>query len=793
MAEAAKRTDIKEPEEDLLIQTERLIQEALDALGDDDKIDRDELMGAKMALQNLIDANPSLEGRINIELSKIIIARDRNQIGKLVANISVAREISGRRDQLGKEIRATLLSIREGVKNALISRSIENLHASDGDKIRTVFDSFKPVTTATTIAPLSLAPTTSIFGMAGTDDGATVSTSLSGTPAAPVTGPAPSPTSGTPAAANDPLFGGAAEEASADEAEDVTDSEFLSLRILKYIDENGSITIETFIEVLKAESKDIDGATVEKVLNDLVDEGYLAKEGNEWKAAPSDEDSETDDDEETEWEEDDDERKAREKEEQEELMQEFIGEIVWGKRGPVAQAIIKVIREHPTADFEELKAFMENPAVLSAKRAAELQEQLEKDEDELASIAAKIKDLNEDMKAKELKNKEEIREKRSALRERELNLKKDIRSNKARLSGLSNVQEGKDREYDSLESQLIMINFYFSEKSDKPQKFKTILEESQKAIQKEERAEANRSIWGKGFFEKVGSIFRPTLASTLAVIHTKDDELGALSKTHFMALNEVADKDKGIQLWLKKMKTADGKKIEKAEKMEMYVPKIIAHLEIALYEGRSTKINPLSIEYTRSLLSQLRKEVRGYSMDKAKKTEGGTLNKLDAYFDSLNTIHENKNEVSKDVVFGHATKQKVKASLTGGLGTVVSGGATYLETLLGPYLAGAAAGGLLGGYLTVKSFFVKDPEVKYKYRKWAFRSAVLPALMLGATGPLGVTGYAAYTALAALGTAGFFVPNLIKHRKYLGGDKATESAANDADYKKEASKPAQAA
>ena len=470
------------------------------------------------------------------------------------------------------------------------------------------------------------------------------------------------------------------------------------------------------------------------------------------------------------------------------------------RQQPTARAILSRLRRMASRgiDYAQLKDFLEEPASLHSSQKEALEAQRAEIEREVAEIdeeIARLKDERATLKTlveadnptdEDKQRFREIGPEIEGLNVNKRSLTRAIKVTTAQISALPKIElDVEDLEDQSLDSKLLMINYYFALKEGGKINMPRLIKSTHKSIEAHEAVEVERRGM-RAMFDNFVGLFRPRIGSTIETIYNDQHlEFSEIDRSHFMKLSHVANENKGLDYWLgdivkervegcKKEDLRERKAEEYSELMEGAVPKLIASLEMALNEGSAVKINLLSKRYAKKLLNQLRQSVRTYSLKEAKKITGEPADKLSAYLGKLNVIDDSKNEVSRDTIFGQSKWATIRSATKNTIGSVITGATGYGLSLLSPYVSVPLSGVLLGGYLGYRSTQTDDPVTKRRLENWGVRSALTTTLYTGAIA-------AGYTSAAALSGVGGFVL-LAPYARDIYKAFKNKPAANDGNY-----------
>jgi len=325
---------------------------------------------------------------------------------------------------------------------------------------------------------------------------------------------------------------------------------------------------------------------------------------------------------------------------------------------------------------------------------------------------------------------------------------------------------GKDvRRFKSAEELLVSINYYFAQKDlpeDETPDATAVIESSMADLERGQK-EGRGSRHEIANFLTLGLI-KPRLTQTLQVIAERDPDLKGLEEAQINALAKLWDDPKGVKKWVSSLKG------EAKRNNEVIVPTLIGHLEVAINAGSASYLNSFSLNKAMSLVENLRKVTHEYAMDKAKTISGDGVSKMKAYFDVLNTINKNTQEIEQGIVQGNMAKITARNAFIGAGWTA---GAVALSSLSGAGLV-LASGAIVSGATGLSSFKVEDPKKKILLRKAALRSMVAFGI---AAGGMPILGLSALPALA-IGGSSLLSPSLWRNReKIKSGTKKAGRAA----------------
>lgn len=249
--------------------------------------------------------------------------------------------------------------------------------------------------------------------------------------------------------------------------------------------------------------------------------------------------------------------------------------------------------------------------------------------------------------------------------------------------------------YSSPEQLLGMINFYYAKLSagSGTPDHTSILEETQRQMSEaKNKLLGNRSNWEA---MTIGLI-KPSLTSVLKTAVAEDPALKKVTAEQIGILVKSWNDPNGVDSWIQ------GLEVEESAKFGSIVPKLIGHLEVAVERGwLGARVRTGSLKRAEGLLRNLRQSVHRHSMEQAEAVPGGTVDKMGAYFKSLNSVKKNSAVMAK-IVKHHQWETMGKAA--GFLVAATAGGAA-LATLSGLSLATASVAGISGtlGYSSLRT------------------------------------------------------------------------------------------
>ncbi|MBN1258994.1 hypothetical protein JXA05_04535 [Candidatus Peregrinibacteria bacterium] len=428
---------------------------------------------------------------------------------------------------------------------------------------------------------------------------------------------------------------------------------------------------------------------------------------------------------------------------------------LYRKEDPAVMAIKHLISDKKL-DIKALTAHLKKPSTIKADAlTAELAEK--NNPEQLDTLLKKaewdLEDTNKKI-ATAVKRGKDANEERAERRE--------IRNRIDRIKTAKGLKAGRMK-YPSAWHVLAMANM-FAQGNTEMSENKLFLEvENQIAAQRE-------TAYGPiNLFRKIWSPLKPTLTATLkSLAETKQFKKFGITKEQMAGLAEVDDATK-MNSWIEGFEPQ-----EKA--MGKAIPHVIAYLEYAIRDAKTTYLNMASRGSARHLLELLKNARHEYAMEQVKDklagdTEKSDLSRMLLYFREMEKLMVKQDRIETDFIRSKNWKTIAKRAL--GLGALGGGGYLALPALaaLPSMLLPAGVAALPYGvarYLTTK---VDDPG-RAKWYKIAANRTLAFSAVAGAAATLGLGPLGA----ALFGLGGLGGKEIYKGIRWVRGKKIAEGS-----------------
>jgi len=421
------------------------------------------------------------------------------------------------------------------------------------------------------------------------------------------------------------------------------------------------------------------------------------------------------------------------------LVKKFlINEKTYSKDDPTCRAIETLVMENKL-NLKDLEVFLRSPrkelkdsinreAIEGDEgelKAGETYEQLKKRlEDEMTDIAEDLRLLSGH---RPTPDEEAKRDKLQARRKKLRGILNDL--------GIL-IQIEKDfAEYSSPRHVLGLIA-YFIERHKLNKKEEDIKIDHIEGLVTKAVTKAKEAMEGKwGILERIGFVFHPTLKKTLMALK-EDEELSQLGENPEAILAKLAKAktQTDVREWLMEL---SGKSREKFnEHVYKTVPRLIAYLEIAIREGKSS--NVFRTGPFEDLIRLLRGVQHSVIRTDVQKKEPNLRKRMILYLEEMNKINRYTDGISVEILEKNVFRSKgAKWVAGGGLATAAGlGGAALLGATPPGWIALAGLGGA-SAIAYIASLMKRTPVFESDrptIRKWAKRSLAASTIGLAGLG-----------------------------------------------------------